>query len=206
MYSTCIYQCSQFYHSFCLQHCIHDELLLINTYIYVPKTKSVCTIIETHEDYHIPLLQDFVSNSVQCLLLKEASEFPRLLTLPPSHLLPLITHRGNPLLLLPSLKHIFPSLSNLTVIDLKTSPDSTQVLRESGHQIVSVLDSNSSPLTLCVPLPVGRRRTVKWLSAFERALRYSLSCHVTGCCLSFPKQLMGLHGATGDEDQCKLSL
>lgn len=136
------------------------------------------------------------------LILEEASDFPRLLVLSPSRLLPLLTHRGNPLLLLPSLKQIFPSISNVTVIDLKTAPEATQLLQEDGHQIVSLLDRDSAPFTLCVPLPVGKRRSVKWLSALERAMRYSLSCHVTGCRLSFPKQLIGIINA-GDEEQSK---
>ena len=138
----------------------------------------------------------------QAILYKAAVGFPRLLTLSNSELLQALTHQGNPLHLLPILTKLFPALHNLTVIDVKGSADvQPGIPQEEGFQIVSIADSNSELLTLCVPLPVGKRRTLEWINVLERAIQYSLSCHLTGCLAAFPRQLLGNIGSDDDGKQ-----
>lgn len=116
-----------------------------------------------------------------------------------SEMLQALTHHGNPLLLLPILSRLFPGINDLSVIEVKVSTDvQPDTPREEGFQIVSVSDKSSEVFTLCIPLPVGKRKTVVWLNALERALRYSLSCHLTGCLMSLPRQFMGIFGSDDD--------
>ena len=121
-----------------------------------------------------------------------AAPFPRLLMLSDSEILHIISHKGNPLLILPSIQRMFPSICNMKVINVET-PNDAQLgpPREEGFQIVSVEDQGSESLTLCVPLPVGKRKSSEWLSALEKAVRYSLSCHLKGCSSNLPLKLTG---------------
>ena len=61
---------------------------------------------------------------------------------------------------------------------------------QASYQIVQVYDQIKEPLRLCVPLSITGRKAVEWLGALERALRYSLACHLTACATSFPPQLL----------------
>ena len=95
---------------------------------------------------------------------------------------------------------MFPAIYDLSVIDLFVSSaiQQTGTQKDEGFQIVSVSDKTSEVLTLCIPLPVGKRKTVVWLSALERSLRYSLSCQLTNCIMSFPKPFLGILGSDDD--------
>ena len=116
----------------------------------------------------------------------------------------LLNHHGNPALALPAIRKMFPAIQNMNTIEIHKSTstdsaqDSTGPLREEGYQIVSVEGDLSESLYFCVPLPVGQRSCTEWLGALEKVVRYSLSCHLTGCLGSIPKRLMG-HVALEEE-------
>ncbi len=99
---------------------------------------------------------------------------------------------------------MFPAIQNMNTIEIHKSTstdsaqDSTGPSREEGYQIVSVEGGLSESLCFCVPLPIGRRTSTDWLGAFEKVVRYSLSCHLTGCLGTIPRKLMG-HVALEEE-------
>ena len=113
--------------------------------------------------------------------------------LPDWEVLHLNSHHGDPLQILPSIQRMFPAISNMNTIKLEKPDNAKEVgpLSEDGFQIVSVEDSCSQSLMLCVPLPIGQRKVGEWLTTFEKALKYSLSCHFTSCCGSLPRKLTG---------------
>ena len=64
------------------------------------------------------------------------------------------------------------------------------VAAQASYQIVQVYDQIKEPLRLCAPLSITGRKAVEWFGALERALRYSLACHLTACVTSLPPQLL----------------
>ncbi len=105
------------------------------------------------------------------------------------------SYHGNPRYILPSIRTMFPSISDINTIKVEKTTSETIIemglSRENGYQIVSVEGGCSESLNLCVPLPIGQRKVGEWLSVFEKAIRYSLSCHLTGCSSSLPRKVTG---------------
>ena len=131
--------------------------------------------------------------------------FPRLLMLSDWEVLHLNSFHGNPHFILPSIRKMFPSIKNLNTIQVERSPSDgimeMGLSKETGYQIVSVEGGCSESLNLCVPLPISRRKVGEWMSVFEKAIRYSLSCHLTGCSGSLPRKMIG-NVALEEEGTC----
>lgn len=71
------------------------------------------------------------------------------------------------------------------------------VVVQASYQIVQVYDQIKEPLRLCAPLSITGRKAQEWLGALERALRYSLACHLTACATSLPPQLLLMENPEG---------
>lgn len=139
-------------------------------------------------------------SKVQNQLVDICSAFPRLLYLSLSEMLAVATHSASPISLLPVICKIFPSVHNLSVVEVEMDMQEgfNPVAVQASYQIVQVYDQNKEPLRLCVPLPITGRKAVEWLGALERAMRYSLACHLTTCATSFPPQLLLLESVSDE--------
>lgn len=141
--------------------------------------------------------QEEVVTKVKQVVNDLAVSFPRLLMLSDWEVLSLNSHHGNPALVLPAIRRMFPAVCSINTIEIQKTPsnessvEESGPLREEGYQIVSVEGCYSELLTFCVPLPIGQRKACEWLSGFEKAIRYSLSCHLTGCLENLPQRIIG---------------
>ena len=124
--------------------------------------------------------------------METCSSFPRLLYLSHSEKLTVVTHSANPVTLLPIISKLFPAVCDLSVteVEMDMQEDYNSVVVQPSYQIVEVCDRLREPLRLCAPLSLSGKKAVEWLGALERALRYSLACHLTLCATSLPSQLL----------------
>lgn len=60
-----------------------------------------------------------------------------------------------------------------------------------GFQILIVVGWQREQLSLCVPLPLGKRPASEWLRALEYAISYSLASGLTETYASLPTHLKG---------------
>lgn len=124
---------------------------------------------------------------------------PRLLMLSTFELAKVLSSNGSPLSIMPAISKLFPAVEKLNLVEIKSQGNLLMgPQREEGFQIISVEDSQGETLSFCSPIPIGSRRADEWISALERATRYSLACHLTSCLSGLPQSLLG-SGDASDE-------